>query len=253
MSWQVMMTKDDERTPIYWRFNPSTVKSVGCLGSALCIGICTVLIYLGTTLYRQSEVLVRVQAQLDATTVAYDTLQTDFEMQLKQLEEAIRLPRGGPSVATVQYTMDEVTQREADDVPDNEPDNEPTYRPCEGPITSYFGARENPFVEGAEDYHKGIDIGAPTGTPIYAAGAGEVIQAGYMSGYGYVVFIDHGNGKETRYAHASTLDVQKGQEVTKGEQIAAVGSTGNSTGPHLHFELLEGGVQKNPEKLFLGE
>lgn len=129
----------------------------------------------------------------------------------------------------------------------------PSYMPCEGEITSWFGTRDNPFSRGSADNHKGIDIGADYGDPIYAAATGVVTVAGYVNGYGYTVLIDHQNGIETRYAHASKLLVSEGETVEKGQAIAKIGSTGNSTGPHLHFEWLEKGVHINPEKLFIEE
>ncbi|HMB26248.1 MAG TPA: LysM peptidoglycan-binding domain-containing M23 family metallopeptidase [Patescibacteria group bacterium] len=102
-------------------------------------------------------------------------------------------------------------------------------------ITQYYSWR-----------HTGLDIGGPTGTPIYAAESGTVIYSGWSTGYGYNVFLDHGNGVKTRYAHASRLHVSKGERVTKGQTIMSMGSTGWSTGPHLHFEVRINGVRKNP-------
>ncbi|QGU00651.1 hypothetical protein SYNTR_2057 [Candidatus Syntrophocurvum alkaliphilum] len=110
--------------------------------------------------------------------------------------------------------------------------------PVYGPITSYFGSRGGT--------HMGLDIGARTGTDIKAADSGVVIFAGYQGAYGYLVRIDHGNGMETRYAHCSRLLVSRGEHVSRGQVIARVGSTGRSTGPHLHFEVLTNGVQRNP-------
>lgn len=94
--------------------------------------------------------------------------------------------------------------------------------------------------------HHAIDIGNKTGTPIYAADAGTIITAGWKSGYGYTVIIDHGGGKKTLYAHLSKFYVERGQRVDKGEIIAAMGSTGWSTGPHLHFEVIINGSKYNP-------
>jgi murein DD-endopeptidase MepM/ murein hydrolase activator NlpD len=112
-------------------------------------------------------------------------------------------------------------------------------RPSRGSLTSRFGSRWG-------RKHEGIDIGAPTGTPIVAADAGKVIFSGTRNGYGKCVVISHGNGVQTLYGHASKLFVKSGQSVKKGEKIAAVGSTGRSTGPHLHFEVIKNGVSKNP-------
>jgi len=94
--------------------------------------------------------------------------------------------------------------------------------------------------------HHAIDIGNPIGKPIYAADAGTIEFAGWGTGYGNEIVIDHGGGKKTRYAHASRLFAGKGDTVSKGQTIAAVGSTGNSTGPHLHFEVIINGIKYNP-------
>lgn len=114
-----------------------------------------------------------------------------------------------------------------------------------GRITSYFGSREQPTA-GASTNHKGIDVGAPTGTPILAAAAGEVVTATYSSSAGNYVMIYHGNSTYTVYMHCSSLNVSVGQQVTQGQTIAAVGSTGYSTGPHLHFGISINGSYVNP-------
>lgn len=118
-----------------------------------------------------------------------------------------------------------------------------TVTPVSGVITSRFGNRES-----IRSYsHSGLDIGAPKGTPIKAAASGTVIFAGYSGGYGYVVKISHGSGIQTYYAHCSKLYVEKGDKVSAGDKIAAVGSTGNSTGNHLHFEVVKNGTSLNPQ------
>lgn len=94
--------------------------------------------------------------------------------------------------------------------------------------------------------HTGLDIAGPTGTPIYAAESGTVVSSGWATGYGNSILLDHGNGIRTRYGHASKLYVTKGEEVVKGQTIMAMGSTGWSTGPHLHFEVIVSGGKKNP-------
>lgn len=119
-----------------------------------------------------------------------------------------------------------------------------SVKPVTGNITSRFGA-----VESIRDHaHMGMDIAAPNGTPIKAAADGTVKFAGTMGGYGNLVIISHGNGVETYYGHCSKIYVTKGQEVTAGDEIAAVGSTGYSTGNHLHFEIRKDGSQVNPQK-----
>ena len=112
-------------------------------------------------------------------------------------------------------------------------------------MNSRFGFRADPF-NGRGAFHSGVDFAAPSGTPIHASAGGAVVYSGYRADYGYTVEIDHGNGLVTRYAHASKLFVRKGDIVTPGQHIAAVGSTGRSTGPHLHFEVLKDGRYADP-------
>ena len=117
--------------------------------------------------------------------------------------------------------------------------------PCNGPITSPYGYRVHPIF-GTTIYHSGIDIGVDYGTPIHAADSGTVIYAGWISGYGNAVIIDHGNGMQTLYGHNQSLNVSEGQSVSKGQVIAFAGSTGNSTGPHCHFEVQVNGSAVDP-------
>lgn len=118
--------------------------------------------------------------------------------------------------------------------------------PVRGEISSPYGERIHP-IKGNKSMHTGIDIAAPLGTPIIAAKSGTVQFAGLAGGYGLTVIIDHGYGVSTVYAHCFQLNVKKGQEVKQGEIIALVGSTGLSTGPHLHFEIRMNGKPVNPE------
>ena len=121
----------------------------------------------------------------------------------------------------------------------------PTGMPVQGYISSYFGGRADPF-DGRAARHTGIDIATPYGTPVHAVAEGMVTYAGVRSGYGNVVEIDHGNGYMTRYAHNSALGVHAGEHVHVGTQIAQAGSTGRSTGSHVHFEVWYGGRVVNP-------
>lgn len=117
--------------------------------------------------------------------------------------------------------------------------------------TSGFGFRSDPF-SGRSALHTGLDFPAEPGTPIMASAGGVVIVSEYHSAYGNMVDVDHGNGLVTRYAHASRVMVKPGDIVRRGQVIAHVGSTGRSTGPHLHFEVLVAGVQQDPAKFLAG-
>ena len=114
-----------------------------------------------------------------------------------------------------------------------------------GRMTSRFGRRSAP-TKGASTYHRGIDWATPVGTAVMASATGTVSKAGWGRGYGYVVYIDHADGRQTRYGHLSKVLVSAGQSVTQGQKIALSGNTGVSTGPHVHFEILINGSQVNP-------
>lgn len=116
-------------------------------------------------------------------------------------------------------------------------------KPITGTITSRFGAKSSI----RSSAHTGLDISSPTGTPVKAAAAGTVIWSGYKGSYGNLVVISHSNGVQTYYGHCSKLYVSAGQSISQGQTISAVGSTGNSTGPHLHFEIRVNGVAYNPQ------
>lgn len=124
---------------------------------------------------------------------------------------------------------------------------QPSLWPINGQLLSPYGHRMDPFSgEGA--YHTGVDIKAVTGTPVKAAADGVVLRAERFSGYGKLVILDHGSGIQTYYAHLSRHDVMPGQEIRCGEIIGAVGSTGRTTAPHLHYEVRIGGAPVNPSR-----
>jgi murein DD-endopeptidase MepM/ murein hydrolase activator NlpD len=128
----------------------------------------------------------------------------------------------------------------------------PTRLPIEdAELTSTFGNREDP-ITGRRAFHAGIDFAAEPGTEIHAAAGGTVSFAGFRSDFGWMVEIDHGNGFSTRYAHASKLLVKPNALVTPGEVVAMSGSTGRSTGPHLHFEVLQHGEPADPRRFLAG-
>ena len=117
--------------------------------------------------------------------------------------------------------------------------------PVNAPITSDFGWRIYP-IYGTSRLHAGTDFGVDEGTPVHAADGGVVVEAGWISGYGYTVIIDHGNGMSTLYAHNSDVAVSPGQTVSKGQVVSYSGNTGGSTGPHLHFEVRINGEPTDP-------
>jgi len=121
----------------------------------------------------------------------------------------------------------------------------PTFRPCPGYITSGFGYRIHPLT-GQREFHRGIDLIGRVGQPIVAAADGVVVSVNRQSGYGLMVTINHGYGTVTRYGHCSKIAVKQGQKVKGGQRIAAVGNTGRSSGPHLHYEIIRNGIAVNP-------
>ncbi|HBT88506.1 MAG: hypothetical protein QG618_1534 [Thermodesulfobacteriota bacterium] len=126
----------------------------------------------------------------------------------------------------------------------------PSIKPVSGMITSSFGYRKCPFT-GGKTFHSGLDISNRTGTKIVSTAAGKVVFAGRKNGYGNVVIIDHGYGKATKYAHLRDILVHKHQQVNRGEKIATLGNTGQTTGPHLHYEVLVNGTPANPSKYII--
>lgn len=158
-------------------------------------------------------------------------------------------PKAGPSPTATQtsppsqgraavLTEDGAQRRTAAPAPEKLPD---WVSPANGYISSTFGLRF-----GGAEFHQGLDIAGPTGSPIRAAAAGEVVISGFEGGYGNLVGIEHDDGVVTYYAHNSRLVASVGEEVQPGDVIALMGSTGQSTGPHCHFEVRVGGVRIDP-------
>jgi len=121
----------------------------------------------------------------------------------------------------------------------------PSLWPVDGRLMDPFGQRNDPF-SGEGEFHTGVDISAPMGTAVRAAADGLVIRAEWGGGYGRLVVVDHGGGIQTYYAHLSRVYVSTGQEMRRGDEIGAVGSTGRATAPHLHYEVHLGGAAVNP-------
>lgn len=190
-----------------------------------------------------------------------DVIYVDEDSWYTYQTEVLQQPSAGfrKVVADVSYLNDKEVSREilkeeivAEAVPKivkRGTKTPPTFiKPISGGrLSSGFGKRKAP-KKGASTYHKGIDWAVPTGTAVYASCGGTVSKAGWGSGYGYVVYIKHEDGTQTRYAHLSKVLVKAGETVKQGERIALSGNTGVSTGPHLHFEILMNGTQVNPAK-----
>lgn len=127
----------------------------------------------------------------------------------------------------------------------------PSVWPVEGRLESGFGGRRNPFGGGSYEFHSGQDIDAAWGTPVIAGASGKVAFVGWQHGYGQLVVIDHGGGLTTRYGHLSAIAAAVGQVITRGEFLGRVGSTGRSTGPHLHYEVRINDEPVNPLQYLL--
>jgi len=122
----------------------------------------------------------------------------------------------------------------------------PSGWPARGRLTSFFGYRGSPFGRGGSEFHNGLDIANSYGTTIRAAGAGTVVSAGWESGYGQMIIIDHGYGYRTGYGHCSQMLVEVGERVARGDAIGKIGTTGRTTGPHVHFTVSYRGSFINP-------
>jgi murein DD-endopeptidase MepM/ murein hydrolase activator NlpD len=165
---------------------------------------------------------------------------------------------GGPflpmdEAATVEYKTGQLEQELRDyEVMLRERATVPSIWPVEGSLESGYGGRRNPFGGSSYEYHEGQDIEAEMGTPVVAAASGTVTIACSQNGYGNVVYIDHGNGLSTRYGHLSQIDASVGQRIARGEVLGRVGSTGRSTGPHLHYEVRINNTPVNPRAYLPG-
>jgi murein DD-endopeptidase MepM/ murein hydrolase activator NlpD len=184
------------------------------------------------------------QAQADAQKTNISRLKQDRNA-LEDAEE--QLSRDSENIAAlIQERLDEQARKNIAVVI---PSSGLMGYPTNGPITSPFGDRVHPIL-GYVRFHAGMDFGADYGSPIFAAQSGTVILAEWYSGYGQAVIIDHGNGVTTLYGHTSDLYVSAGDVVRRGQVIATIGSSGFSTGPHLHFEVRVGGEPVNPVNYF---
>lgn len=129
-------------------------------------------------------------------------------------------------------------------------DHTPSIYPAYGWVSSHFGYRNDPFT-GKVTLHKGLDVAGPIGTPVFSPASGVVSYVGYEPGYGKIVSIDHGFGVVTRFAHNSKIFVKVGQSVTRRDKISAIGNTGRSSGPHVHYEVRVNGIPVDPKNYVL--
>jgi murein DD-endopeptidase MepM/ murein hydrolase activator NlpD len=183
--------------------------------------------------------------QLAAASFSHET----YNYSRPTASEAVAVNSGGP-VDTTDTTIDEpeveaeLKQIEAT----SGPDNIPNVWAHLGKINNEFGFRRNPFGGRTYEFHPGMDIDGERGDLVNATAAGTVVKAGWQGGYGNMVDIDHGNGLITRYGHMSKLNVEVGETVIRGQTIGFIGSTGRSTGPHLHYELRLNDHPINPRR-----
>lgn len=217
-------------------------------------------------LKEEHQELLELQDQTEAKQQSVETLLAQKTKELKNFESQINIAEGQISEyeRDIKAQEDKVQQLEAEIKRKEEEARKAAEAagkqyntvslgninfiwpcPSSGRITSGFGGRSSP-TEGASSNHQGIDIGAPTGAAIVAAASGTVVIATYSYSAGNYVMINHGGGVYTVYMHCSSLNVSEGQQVSQGETIAKVGSTGYSTGPHLHFGIRSGGKYVNP-------
>lgn len=191
-----------------------------------------------------NEQLATLQTLADEVTTAYG-VKKQLAGSSDLVEEAPLVPTLHDTLAEFDYLRTTNLSRDRNIFTRGDVNILPSAWPINGRLMGGFGVRSDPFSgEGA--MHTGVDISAPVGTPVHATADGIVIHAGWNGGYGRCVIIDHGNNYQTWYAHLSRLDVIQGQEIRQGETLGAVGSSGRSTGSHLHYEVRVGSTPVNP-------
>jgi murein DD-endopeptidase MepM/ murein hydrolase activator NlpD len=199
----------------------------------------------------QADAIERTTTELAATLASLDARRADLAS--KAAEQATRLAQIDAEIDEFDNEIAALAREEASikaaisaaSSPKPSTGSGKLMRPVPGAVSSGFGKRIHPITGGVK-MHNGVDMNALMGEPISAAASGNVILAGVKGGYGNTVMIDHGGGMVTLYAHQSKLGVSVGQSVSRGQTIGWVGTTGNSTGPHLHFEVRINGVPRNP-------
>lgn len=182
--------------------------------------------YGGTNRYEQLEEMANAKLVI-STTQKLDLLKRQLYIQSKSYDEVVQLCKQNDERLQCIPAIQPVSNKDLKQT------------------ASGYGVRIDPIYK-THKFHSGMDFAANTGTPVYATGNGVVVSSGWESGYGLTIEVDHGFGYQTRYAHLSATLVRKGQKVTRGEIIGKVGSTGKSTGPHLHYEVVAKGRKVNP-------
>lgn len=188
--------------------------------------------------FLQTNKMLDLMAQSDSTALR-NFFPSNYQNQQQKYGE------GGPEMTEVPVSQFDVKIRNLEkSFRDSE--HTPSIYPLVGKINDEYGNRNNPFGGSSSEFHAGLDIDGNKGDTVVAPAKGVVSKAGYQGGYGNLIEVDHGNGLTTRYGHLSEIGVEVGQEVVRGEEIGKVGSTGRSTGPHLHYEVRIDGETVNP-------
>ena len=211
--------------------------------SALGAGVAGVASF-GTTNIDLASAAPEAQTQRSRTTSA---LSIDYSRPAESSRMALN--SGGPVLSENSLDDAELEAQLRVIETTSDPASLPTIWAHMGKINNEYGFRRNPFGGRTYEFHAGMDIDGERGDEIIAPGGGKVIKAGWQGGYGNMIEIDHGNGLITRYGHMSKLQVSEGDTVVRGMVIGYVGSTGRSTGPHLHYELLLGDRSINPRRM----
>jgi murein DD-endopeptidase MepM/ murein hydrolase activator NlpD len=225
------------------------------------LGTIAYLIYNNFQQYRSQEILSQKLNKMHSTVAEVDS--STVRKKLRNIDQQLLTINGFLKARGLQTVYKEAQGGDEDTVVSTEDMAEfyedylnhisynisytPIGSPFHGPITSTFGARENPFGGSNLETHKGLDIKGPMGGQVKAMAKGEVEFAGRKSGFGNCIIIKHGNGFETLYGHLSKIFVRAGQQIDIGQQIGAIGSTGRSTGPHLHYEVHRYDKKINPQ------
>ena len=205
---------------------------------------------------QKSNRLLRIRAGLDPDPGIPESLGTGggiepsdpLEARIAQLDEEIDRVL---ALARYEVSQTQTLQKRLEEI-ETTLRHLPSILPTRGYITSRYGYRTDPFTGGVK-FHQGVDILAPKGTPVYAPADGRVISIRKTRGYGLTLKIDHGNGITTFYAHLYKVNVKRGQRVHRGDVIAYVGSSGRSTGHHLHYEVRVRGIRVNPRRYIIPE